>query len=193
VGVRLGYGLPFGKVASDVAMSDNFTGQIPVIIDAGYRFSPKVYVGLYFQYGFVSIKKGDVASSQAFLDHATCSADADCSGSDVRFGLNLHYHIAPTAKVDPWLGLGIGYESISSKVSTSAGETDYSNKGVEIANIQAGLDCNVAPRLALGPFFSLSMAEFLTSWQTDPDSTLAIDNKRIHGWAIIGLRGTYGL
>src|SRR5262245_15293263 len=36
LGLRLGYGLPLGDAAKDAPLSDTFSGQIPIWIDAGY-------------------------------------------------------------------------------------------------------------------------------------------------------------
>src|SRR5262245_48031547 len=54
VGFRTGYALPFGMVAEGLAdpnMTEMVSGSVPLWFDLGYRVTPNVLVGAYFQYG----------------------------------------------------------------------------------------------------------------------------------------------
>src|SRR5438105_4003214 len=55
LGLRLGYALPMGNLAEGAKLGDGISGQIPIWIDAGYMVTPNILLGLYGQYGFVSV------------------------------------------------------------------------------------------------------------------------------------------
>jgi hypothetical protein len=115
LGLRTGYALPLGNSVGAFpggtasSLSDLVTGVLPIWIDAGYRF-PHVYVGAYFQYGIAFINN----------DKTGCGG-LDCSSSDVQFGANVHYHLFPDRTLDPWGGVGVGYEFLNFKSSLLVG------------------------------------------------------------------------
>src|SRR5262249_31143389 len=81
-GLRTGYAIPMVSAESNSNLSDSITGMVPIWIDAGFRFSPYVYLGAFFQYGF-----GIVPSNSG------CNTTGvSCSESDLRLGANVHYH-----------------------------------------------------------------------------------------------------
>src|SRR5688500_17562328 len=65
VGVRTGYGFPLGGIrgasteevrgttvtSNELALSDFYTGMIPIWLDAGYFVTNELMFGLYGQYG----------------------------------------------------------------------------------------------------------------------------------------------
>ena len=66
--------------------------MVPLWFDVGYRLSPALYLGAFFQYGFAFVNK----------DNATgCDQGISCSAHDISFGANLHYHILPRCLVRP--------------------------------------------------------------------------------------------
>jgi hypothetical protein len=98
--------------------------------------------------------------------------------------------------MDPWVGFGIGYEMFSNKQSANGVDVTTTYKGFEFANLQGGLDFNVASGLNVGPFLSFSMGQY-SSQSMDPESPLfpngSVENKAMHEWLTLGIRGTYGL
>src|SRR5262249_43439942 len=106
LGLRVGYAFPTGSVTRGDAFRDNLTGMIPIWLDAGYRLSRPFYLGAYFQW------------APAFVADGVCSPVLSCSAYDVRFGVNVHWHMRWMTQegmwkgpIDPWIGLGTGYES----------------------------------------------------------------------------------
>jgi hypothetical protein len=171
LGLRLGYALPLGSSADGVKMSDELSGQIPIWIDAGYMVTPNILVGLYGQYGFVQTK-------------SSCTG---CSAHDLRFGVQGQYHLSPTESADPWLGLGIGYESLG----LSQGGEDGSLKGFEFLNLQGGADFKVADALAVGPFLSFSLGKYSSATVNGVSGD--IPQTATHEWLTLGVKGTFGL
>ena len=189
-GARLGYGIALGEIAEDIDLSDGIEGQIPIWIDVGYRPIDALMVGLYFQYGI------------GLIEDEACDLDGvDCSGNDIRLGIQAHYHISPEEQLDPWVGLGIGYEWLNRSVEAMGTEVSSTLEGFEFLNLQAGLDIAVAEHVKLGPFLSFSLGQYgsgsaecsggacsaLEVFGAEAD----IENKALHQWLVIGARVAY--
>jgi outer membrane protein W len=186
LGLRLGYMIPAGKIDGDTTfggitiagakLSDQLSGGVPIQIDAGYMVTPNILVGLYGQYAFLFTKN--------------CDPGASCSAHDVHLGVQAQYHIMPDQSVDPWLGLGVGYEwlvgSESGSVNGSATTT-----GLELLNLQGGADFQAASAFTVGPFLSLSLGQY--SSVSSNGNSADITNKALHEWITVGAKGTFGL
>ena len=186
-GLRTGYGIPLGHTGraagdtSDDALSSSIKGEIPLWLDFGYRFDPRMYLGLSFQYAF-----GLVPSNQ-------CSSGVSCSVSDMRLGANFMYHVTPEQPADLWLGFGVGYEWLRLSVSDGNVSGDATGSGFEFANFQAGVDFAVAPAFALGPFVSFSLGEYRSLSLSAPGASADEDivSKSLHEWLVLGVRGSF--
>lgn len=189
-GARIGYGIPLGEIADDIDLADGIDGQVPIWVDVGYRPIDALMIGLYFQYGI------------GLIDNEACDIDGvDCSANDIRLGVQAHYHISPEEQLDPWIGLGIGYEWLNRSVEAMGTEVSSTLKGFELLNLQAGLDIAIAEHVKLGPFLSFSLGQYgsgsadcsgggcsaLGSFEADGD----IDEKSLHQWLVIGARVAY--
>jgi hypothetical protein len=190
-GARLGYGLPLGSIDGGTGSDFNklFSNAIPVWLDAGYRFTPNWYAGLYFMYGVGSI------ASDASNGSGCNNPGVGCSIHDTRFGANVHYHVMPEASLDPWLGAGGGYEWVG--FSKSSGNTSGGGglSGWEFLNLQAGIDFRATPAFVFGPFVTLTLTQFDTASSDSGQSSgsASINNKALHEWLTIGARGAYDL
>jgi hypothetical protein len=210
VGVRTGYALPLGQVTGagtltvngttyqtqSLDLSKDFSGQVPIWIDAGYRITPQLYVGAYFQYG-VAFLPSDAANG-------SCGQNGvSCSGSDVLVGANVHYHILPAGQFDPWLGVGTGYEWANFSVSQGGQSGGLQIVGWQYVNFQVGGDYKVAPNFGVGPFVMLSVGQFdsfsssgavQTALQSAGAPTSGdYQNKALHEWLTFGVRGAYDI
>jgi hypothetical protein len=187
VGLRLGWGFPFGnraKVAGateSMGPSANFSGMAPIWLDAGYRINKLVYVGGYFQYGFLFVSK----------EHGCPAPLTSCHAHDIRGGAGVHFHLMPFHAVDPWLGIGWGYEASSTTFEEQAQSTTRTNGGIEFVNAQVGLDVHPLFGFEWGPFASFSLGEYSTETQTPPfgaTETYALQEKTFHYFLVIGMR-----
>ena len=189
VGLRLAWGFPIGSVAKDDSLGSNFSGILPIWFDAGYRISPAVYLGGYFQWGV------------GFISQDVCVAPfTACSGDDVRFGVNVHLHLrsvvgAPawTNVVDPWVGIGTGYEIATITLERGVDKSHVSYRGFEFASAQLGGDYLGFGSMRIGGFASFSVGQYsrtTVSVPTGPTSD-PISDPAIHAWLMLGLRGQY--
>jgi hypothetical protein len=186
VGLRTGYALPLGDATGGnpgTSLGDVISGMVPIWIDAGYRLNSNLYIGADFQYGITFINN----------DKTGCGASgANCSSNDLMFGVNLHYHLMPSQIIDPWLGAGIGYEILN----LSQGNSGEHLNGFQFFNLQVGGDYKVMPNLAVGPFVTLSFAQFSSCGATADGMSspnCSVQQQALHEWLTIGVRGAYDI
>jgi hypothetical protein len=171
-GFRAAWAFPFGDLNATDGLSSQVAGQIPVWLEAGWRFSKNVYAGAYFQYG------------AGFS--ANCPLGADCSNHGLKFGIEGIYNVAPDASLQPWVGLGIGYETLS--VSYAGADSNY--KGWELANVQLGLDFAPSKQFSIGPYASCSV---FGKYSSQESSGYTNDISASHAWLQLGLKATIKL
>jgi hypothetical protein len=172
LGVRGAWAFPFGDVSSTARLQDQVFGQIPLWLEAGWRFNKSLYLGLYGQRGF------------GFSNN--CPIGNDCSTGGWRFGVEGIYTLLPDATFQPWVGLGAGYELLS---TSRAGE-DLSYRGFELLNLQVGLDWAFNKQLSIGPFASLSL---LGKYTTQSANGVSNDVSASHNWLQTGVKATFKL
>jgi hypothetical protein len=192
LGLRFGYAIPLGNLAKDaktgtvgLPLRDTFVGGIPIVFDLGFRVAHNFYLGGYGQYGVMFVND----------DKNPGCKQASCSGSDVRIGANLHYHISPQSPVEPWLGAGIGYEWMTLSASSDGNTVSATFEGVEILNLQAWCDFRGVPGFDIGPFVSFSLGRFSSGSVGGSTGGVSADipNRSSHEWLTIGLRGVFSL
>jgi hypothetical protein len=197
-GVRLGYSVPMGGVSgagtqafggatlqtNGQDLSSDFTGQIPVMFDAGYRFDPHWYLGGLLAYGFAFVNSDK---------QPECSQGVSCSGHNVQIGANLHYHIAPSSNWDPWLGVGFGYEWATLSISVNNQSGDATLSGFQFVNVQFGVDGKLAPNAGLGPFVMFGLGQYSSVGASSGSASESIDiaNQVFHEWLTFGFRAVY--
>lgn len=189
VGLRAGYGIPMGSATgADGADQSKFVKSlIPIQLDALYMINPNIRVGIYAMYGFGSA--GDQFNQ-------TCQGGVSCSLKDMRFGVQAHYHFMPDQTIDPWVGLGVGYEIGSFSASANGQDAGVSFSGLEFLNIQGGADYKVMPNLGVGPFAMFSLGQYGScsfSGALSSQGDCKIDKTAMHEWLTIGIRGAYDI
>jgi hypothetical protein len=176
VGLRAGYAIPMGDAEKNSKMSDFAKGAIPFQLDALYRVTPNLGVGLYASYAIVSPNKDNMPSG------------IDVSASWMKYGVQLQYSISPGESMSPWVGYGIGLESVKLTASASGISTSFTTSGLEFAHVMAGLDFKAGDALRVGPFVDVSLGQYSSS---DPGGD--IQDKAMHQWLFLGVRGMYDL
>lgn len=187
IGVRVGYAVPAGKAAQQLPMRDALKAKVPLILEGGYRFRDRFYLGGYVEYAYGA----GTPRSRLFCPQADPAqprvTDTNCSMRDIRFGAMAAVHFAPHATVDPWLGFGMGYEVLTRQ------ENNTSVRGWEFLNLHGGADFALASDLVIGPFVSASFARYsLSAWTTQYfEDTATIPDPATHVWISFGLRAAF--
>jgi hypothetical protein len=177
--LRVGFGLPLGDLSQNSGSLSNFSSfTIPVQIDVGVRISGVIFLGAYFSYGFAGS-----------TDAGTCGTGFNCTPSTLRFGGEIHWHPLGNAPIDPWIGLGSGYEKMSISVSgDTTGTFDVS--GWEFGNLQLGLDFAIGSVVKIGPWVSFSIGQYSSGSISGGGNFTGgdIQNKTVHEWLMGGVR-----
>jgi hypothetical protein len=181
VGARVGYAIPRGEVGPDgsgngIPFSTWVEHALPIDVDVGYRFNPYVYGGVYGGYSVIS--------------RAYCET-GDCSDHGFRVGANVQLHPLGQVPVDPWIGLGFGYEWLSFSQRFPSGNDDRMLEGFEVAILEIGIDFAVSssPVIKLGPVATFSLATFRRETIANAGS-IDID-AGLHEWLVLGFRARF--
>jgi hypothetical protein len=201
-GVKLAFGLPFGSATGGNGNDLNhFVSNmfVPLWLDAGLRFLSHWYAGAYFSLGLPSL------SNQIFSGQCN-QTGFGCSSNDTRLGVNAAYHVLPDGFVDPWFGVGIGYEWFSfTETATAAvsgtGKPVTASGGVagwEFVNLEGGVDFRLLNgALGVGPFIQLNLDQYdhqsVASDANGGTTGSSIQNQALHEWFLMGVKGSYDL
>ncbi|HEX9307715.1 MAG TPA: hypothetical protein VF894_09510 [Anaeromyxobacter sp.] len=163
VGLRVGYGMPFGDISSGAAQRDVITSGVPLQLDAGFKLGP-IDGGAYFSYGFAQPES---------------SCTGSCSANVIRAGLqgSLHSEIRPGREV--WAGVLAGYERLSAGGGSASGWEGGLQAGFDFASSTTGF----------GPFVSLTIGQF--SSITEDGTSASVPDKKFHGTFQLGVRGFF--
>jgi hypothetical protein len=198
-GLRLGLGVPVGKAGESALGAQRDLGDltpfsVPVWVDVGYAFTGRMTLGAYGQVAIGST--GD-------------ACQGDCDWSSVRIGAEAELRFAPGEPVDPWLGVGVGYEWLTFRTLQDVDIPDGTGATTTVPmraterlggpelTLQGGLDFQAEDALRLGPYIAASAGPYLTdSYTCEPVSNLcpsgnSVDGGAFHSWLSIGLRGAY--
>lgn len=202
LGARVAYAAGTGVVYSGLNVSDASSGALPIIVDLGWRFLPALYVGAYGQWGHVFTKNNDIS----------CPTGFDCAAQDWRFGVEGDLHFLPRSRLDPYFGVGTGYEILSTSihgtapVPTAAGAvqgnvaTNVTDSGYEFFNLSLGFDVRIDSVVGLGPFISGSLGRYALHDGTQTvtvgpatvqSGSVAPVDHAMHELYFAGLRGTF--
>lgn len=173
--IRTGYSVPMGSAQANVDLSNMVSGQVPIFVDIGAKLIPQLFIGGYFGLG---IGGAGGTSKDA------CNANGwDCSAVTVHIGVEAQYHILPAGFVNPWVGYGLGYESLGLATSKNGVTNSTSVGGFEFARFMGGADFRVSRVFGVGPFVDLSMATYSSG-----SNGATIQNTATHEWLTLGAR-----
>jgi hypothetical protein len=182
--------VPFGKAARDVKMSDLTSLQyVPVLVDVGGKPIPQLFLGGYVGLGF--------GSTAGELDRACQSnGGSSCGTFSFRLGFEVLWSFLPRARLNPWIGYGIGYDSLAFGKSQNDVVSAASLTGIDFAHFLAGVDVRVSRAFGLGPYIDYSLGQYSSSAASIVNNTTGttgtftseVRGKTIHQWFAVGLR-----
>ncbi len=182
LGPRTGYAIAMGEAAEGEDLADLINGQIPFQFDIGYRVTPAITVG-----GYVSAAVGVLGEN--FEDF--CDEDGvECGAALLRLGLQVDYRFLG-GSATPWIGAGIGYEWLRIRIDNNGSRSELKLHGAELLNLQGGVEWKLGGPFSLGPFAMLSIARYSAA-EIDGDGE-DLDDKGLHQWLELGVRGRFDL
>ena len=194
--LRFAYALPMGSFeksppgVSNITVSDIFAHGIGIGLGAQWAFDPHVSIGLFGQITPLSNGPGGTplyCGTKVPMGAVVVT----CSGSQLRFGLDAHYMFMPDKAFDPWIGVGVGYESLHLTRGGDQTVSSFSYTGYELAHLSLGADILIVRhagpgKVGVGPVIDFALGQF--TGHGPP-----ITYKALHEWLAFGLRGTYDL
>jgi opacity protein-like surface antigen len=196
-GLRFGVSVPFGKTGeANVLRSGDVSGmvgvRVPIWLDLGYRLDRSLWVGLAPELGL-----GTVGSD--------CKDDQECEWSDLRLSAEVIYSLSPNSSSNPWLGGGVGWESLRGSVTLTTTDPNSDQTvalrlrellGGPQLFVQGGMGFDLGESLTVGPYVSASAGMFLLDGFDCPADLCptdgSVDEKKLHAWVGLGVRGTNG-
>lgn len=191
LGLRAAYALPLGNAGDGARLRGLTTGALPMQLEAGWRFDERWLAGAYLTLG-PTFSGGDGRS-----ELRAQGARSVGGHYEQRIGLQVAYTVMPSSRCFvPWVGLAAGYEwtRYADAKLADGREIEVGLRGFDAA-LQAGGDMRVSPWLAVGPFASLHLGQYRSriTWVDHADETATrIADRGIHGWAELGVKGTFG-
>jgi hypothetical protein len=184
--VRLGLAIPAGSIQDGTSLDSYAGSAVPLVLEAGYRLDPSLFVGARLLYAFPQLKN----------PMGSC-ANVSCDGFDMGLGVEGVYRFLADQKFAPWAGAGIGYEWASEDINRANVGGGATYRGFE-GLLQGGGDVRMSSQLVLGPYAEVAFGRFETTdgrarlGNTTTETTMDITNTAVHTWISFGIRGAFG-
>ncbi|RKH36629.1 hypothetical protein [Corallococcus sicarius] len=167
VGAGLGYlyknGMTAAGTVESLKITDAATVSIPVLVELGFRATPRFYLGVWGSWEKVFPKENPLSCPEGF----------DCSIHQWRVGPEVRYHLSPDAGFDPWIGLGVGLEILkghvqgTTQIPVAPGvsvpatvDTRVTDRGPTFARLALGGDVRISRMLSVGPILTASIGSY---------------------------------
>lgn len=183
LGVRFGVAFPSGDFQEDAPVGNLVDRTLPIGLEVGWRFWDHLTVGIHGQYGFGKL--------DAALQRDCDQFRSTCSVSTIRAGIHARWALRPEGRIDPWFGVGMGYEWFRNTVENGGLEATLAYRGFEWARGEMGLDVRFG-RFAVGPWLSFGLGIYSDrTLEVPPDVSASekVANGATHGWFEAGVRG----
>lgn len=185
-GARAGVSYPLGNSISGKALSDQVGPSFPLTFELGVRLLGRYELALVGQYAL-----GTISSTNASGCYTGNNA---CSSSVGQLGLEFLYHPLGLVKVDPFVGVGFGYEWLIARATISGKNNDLAVSGWNWVVLQTGVEFGVSSFFRVGPYALLSIGQYQNSSYTviiggvPQSGTSSIANPAVHLWLSVGIR-----
>ncbi len=154
--LRSGLQLPWGEVgdAGGDELSARYGWQVPVSIDIGLKLAKPWFIGAYGGAAYGSIGSGNVA------EQACAAPGVTCSTLSYQVGAQVQFHLAPSDRLNPWFGLGGGYEWFRQELRSADYSEQQESSGLALLKAFIGLDYRYQRLFGFGPFIEMSLGRF---------------------------------
>ena len=181
-GLRFGYARPIGGLQSQAALrlTSLVDSERPLMLDLGWRLGTNWLLGAY----------GSIAGGEPGSAYETACIPANCSVTSYRFGVQGLVFILPDERLDPWLGVAIGYDFTRLKIDGAGGAVSIGVRGWEAPRLLGGVDYRFSRYFAFGPYLDFAVGEYTDSTVSTPRyaTKRSISDAEAHAWFSAGLR-----
>jgi hypothetical protein len=203
-GLALGFGLPLGNadagaslfantangeqpfVTRDGSMSSIVSYHVSLALDLGYRLGPNWWVGIRPQ-----------AATGGNGDQ--CPTGANCHFSDARLSALLKYNSSPHSSLNPWFGVGLGWEWLMTTLTAAIPESVGVKQNLSGPLLQAlgGLGFDFADHIHAGPYAAVAVGRYIwngleCSAALGCPGSYFVKDGAFHAWLSVGISGEYG-
>ena len=181
--LNAGFALPLGNAVNALSESDVINLSVPFGIAVGYRIAGVVFVGLNFTYA----PFGAPNSSNPLF--TTCAlAGSSCHSTTFRGGFTVQWHPWGSRGLDPYIGVGAGYEWLTVDVSGNGPSLSVQYNGFSWLEVPLGVDFRLSKDIRLGPYFDFMMGEYRNASVNLTGVSGLIPHRAIHFWLALGVR-----
>jgi hypothetical protein len=175
--------MPAGDVEPGLAMSDVFSPQLLLELEAGLRFTPAVMASLVLDMGFGG-------TSSRMRNACNLAGGHDCTSLAVRFALQLRYAFTPYAPATPWIAIGLGGEAAGVTSGQDGSNGDIIWSGAEFPRLSVGYDLRTDRTMGFGLFATVGMGRY--SQVDDGGASSDLSRRSTHTWFQVGVRAILG-
>jgi hypothetical protein len=185
-GFRAGVGFPLGNLSSGKKLTDWVTLALPLTFELGARIFGKYEIAAMGQYAIGAVDS--TTGSGCYTGNNACSASIG------QIGVEFLYHPLGLAAVDPFIGVGVGYEWLVVRATVEGRNYDQALGGFNWAILQGGVDLSLGKGFRVGPYGLVSLGQYQSSNFTVPtpsgpqSGSTSIANPAVHLWLSVGLR-----
>jgi hypothetical protein len=101
------------------------------------------------------------------------------------------FHVLPSRVIDPWVGVGMGFEWLSTSRTVDGTTVDINARGLELVDLELGADIRPTPFFRIGPVLSASVARYTRIAVNGTDTTDF--EPSLHSWVMLGVRGAFDM
>jgi hypothetical protein len=172
LGVATGYVRGHGPAAGGMMpnLQDLAGNGATVRLELGWRIDPRWMVGPYADVG-------RLARGERGTDGMT----------SVAAGLEGQLHLSPAARLDPWIGLGVGWRGLWLEHTVGT----HVMQGLDLARVEVGLDYRVSDRLAIAPTVGIAVTKMLSEKRPAASGYSDIEDRKTGHFFFAGLTGRF--
>ncbi len=184
--LRLGVAIPLGDATGEPgdSLASRYAMQYPVALDIGFKPIKALFFGAYASFAY-----GGPGSDSA-LSEACAREDTSCGAYSIGWGGFAQYNLGPSERLNPWFGLGLGYESTTQTFEQPGHSESHETWGMTAIKLMGGLDYRTV--VGLGPFAELSVGRF-AGRETELNDRRThygpVEEAAWHSWVTLGMRG----
>jgi len=174
-------------------LAARYSYQLPLVFDIGSKVTPNIHVGGYAGFAYGVEGNADTVEDYCDDDDGDLANDISCATLAYKLGVQAQYHLAPSARYNPWVGYGTGVELVSQSLndSTRRFEERTLSTSFTVAKVDLGVDFRSRSGMGLGLYSEASVGRFFHS-RTEINGEASyvgkVDDPAWHVWLGAGLR-----